>query len=241
MTILNFSLNMNVNINISSDFINGAKANTPIGLSVFAYGAVLGMICAQKGVEIYQLTLMNVFIFAGTSQFIIVDMWNNISEIFTIVAAALLINLRYFLIGASLNRLFKKSSMKDKFIYMHLVADENWAVTIERSKHENITPLFLFGGGICLFTIWSTGTYLGYIFGGFINDPSKYALDFAFIAIFTALCFNLYQDKRNLIPWLFAALIAYISEYFFGGNLYIVLGAIAGSLVGVVLEAKKYE
>ena len=41
----------------------------------------------------------------------------------------------------------------DKFIYMHLVADENWAVTIERSKRESITPLFLFGGGICLFSI----------------------------------------------------------------------------------------
>jgi len=226
---------------ISNDFVNGAKANTPIGLSVFAYGAVLGMICAQKGVEIYQLTLMNVFIFAGTSQFIIVDKWNNISEIFTIVAAALLINLRYFLIGASLNSLFKKSSLRDKFIYMHLVADENWAVTIERSQRESVTPLFLFGGGVCLFSIWSIGTYLGYIFAGFIDDPSKYALDFAFIAIFTALCFNLYQGKRNLVPWLTAAIVAYVSEYLFGGNLYIVLGAIAGSLVGVMSEEKKYE
>ena len=232
---------MYTNLYISNDFINGAKANTPIGFSVFAYGAVLGMICAQKGVEIYQLTLMNVFIFAGTSQFIIVDRWGNISEIFTIVAAALLINLRYFLIGASLNSLFKKSSLKDKFIYMHLVADENWAVTIERSQRESITPLFLFGGGICLFSVWSLGTYLGYIFAGFINDPSKYALDFAFIAIFTALCFNLYQDKRNLVPWITAAIIAYASEYLFGGNLYIVLGAIAGSLVGLMLESEKYE
>ena len=232
---------MTANINISNDFINGAKANTPIGLSVFAYGAVLGMICAQKGVEIYQLTLMNVFIFAGTSQFIIVDMWNDISEIFTVVTAALLINLRYFLIGASLNTLFKERPLKDKFIYMHLVADENWAVTIERHKRENITPLFLFGGGICLFSIWSIGTYLGYIFAGFINDPSKYALDFAFIAIFTALCFNLYQGKKNLIPWLIAAIIAYLSEYLFGGNLYIIFGAIAGSLAGMILEKKKYE
>ena len=232
---------MAANQYISNDFVNGSKANTPIGLSVFAYGAVLGMICAQKGVEIYQLTLMNVFIFAGTSQFIIVDKWNNISEIFTIVAAALLINLRYFLIGASLNSLFKKSSLRDKFIYMHLVADENWAVTIERSQRESITPLFLFGGGICLFSIWSIGTYLGYIFAGFIDDPSKYALDFAFIAIFTALCFNLYQGKRNLVPWLTAAIVAYVSEYLFGGNLYIVLCAIAGSLVGVMSEEKKYE
>ena len=226
---------------IPNDLVNGAKANTPIGLSVFAYGAVLGMICAQKGIEIYQLTLMNVFIFAGTSQFIIVDKWDNISEIFTIVAAALLINLRYFLIGASLNSLFKKSSLRDKFIYMHLVADENWAVTIERSQRESITPLFLFGGGICLFSIWSIGTYLGYIFAGFIDDPSKYALDFAFIAIFTALCFNLYQGKRNLVPWLTAAIVAYFSEYLFGGNTYIILGAIAGSLVGVMSEEKKYE
>jgi len=80
----------------SNDFLRGAQANVPIGVSVFSYGAVLGMICAQKGVELYQLTLMNIFIFAGTSQFIIVDMWNNIAEVFTIVIAALLINLRYF-------------------------------------------------------------------------------------------------------------------------------------------------
>ena len=225
---------------LSNDFFRGARANAPIGISVFAYGAVLGMICAQKGVEIYQLTLMNVFIFAGTSQFIIVDMWDNITEVFTIVIAALLINLRYFLIGASLNSLFKESSLKDKFLFMHLVADENWAVTIERSKYDSITPLFLFGGGICLFTIWSIGTYTGYIFSGFINDPSKYALDFAFIAIFTALCFNLYQSKINLIPWTSAAIVAYTSESLFGGNLYIVFGAIAGSLVGVFLEDKKY-
>jgi len=231
MTIDNTALN---------NFIRGIKANIPIGLSVFAYGAVLGMICSQKGVEIYQLTLMNVFIFAGTSQFIIVDMWEDLSQIFPIVLAALLINLRYFLIGASLNSLFKNSTIKEKIIYMHLVADENWAVTIERNKHEIITPLFLFGGGVCLFSIWSFGTYTGYLFAGFISDPSLYALDFAFIAIFTALCFNLYQNKTNLIPWTFAAVVAYICEYLFGGNLYIVLGAISGSLVGVLLEKKKY-
>jgi predicted branched-subunit amino acid permease len=41
------------------------------------------------------------------------------------ILAALMINLRYFLIGASLSALFQNSTSKEKMIYMHLCADEN--------------------------------------------------------------------------------------------------------------------
>lgn len=224
---------------MKNDFRDGFIANIPIGVSVFAYGSVLGMLCTQKGVSLLELVLMNFFIFAGSAQFVMVEMWSSTLDVIGIVLAALMINLRYFLVGASLNPLFVGSSKKEKFRYMHLVADENWAITINRMKNEELTPLFLFGGGVSLLLIWSLGTVMGYSLGGFISDPSKYGLDFAFVAIFTALAFNMYKGKENLIPWFITALVAIISEHFIPGKFYIVIGAIAGSLSAVYLTKEK--
>ena len=162
-----------------------------------------------------------------------VDMWSSSLDVLGIIIAALMINLRYFLVGASLNPLFIGSSKKEKFKYMHLVADENWAITMNRLKHEELTPLFLFGGGVSILFTWSLGTITGYTLGEFISDPSKYGLDFAFVAIFTALAFNMYKGSQDLIPWLFTAIVAIVCEHFIPGKFYIIAGAIAGSLSAV--------
>lgn len=226
---------------MKNDFRNGFIANLPIGVSVFAYGSVLGMLCTQKGVSLLELVLMNFFIFAGSAQFVIVEMWSSPLDIIGIVLAALMINLRYFLVGASLNPLFIGSSKKQKFKYMHLVADENWAITMNKMKTEEITPLFLFGGGVSILFVWCLGTLMGYNLGGFISDPAKYGLDFAFVAIFTALAFNMYKGKENLLPWFITALVAIISEHFIPGKFYIVIGAIAGSLSAVYLNKESKD
>ncbi|WP_024955066.1 AzlC family ABC transporter permease [Sulfurospirillum arcachonense] len=226
---------------MKNDFKNGFVANIPIGFSVAAYGSVCGMMSSQAGVEFYEMMLMNVFIFAGSSQMIIIEMWSDSLNVLGIILAALMINLRYFLIGASLSTLFQNSSKKEKLAYMHLCADENWAVTIAKAKKQDITPLFLFGGGVCLLLIWSASTSAGFVLGEFISDPSKYALDFAFVAIFTALTFNMYHGKNNLIPWVIAALVAIVAEYFIAGKFYIVFGALAGSFSAVYLHKDEDE
>lgn len=224
---------------MNDDFKNGFIANIPIGFSVFTYGSVLGMLCTQKGVELHELLLMNFFIFAGSAQFVIVDMWSNTLDVFGIVLASLMINLRYFLVGASLNPLFISSTKQDKFKYMHLVADENWAITMNNIKNKELSPLFLFGGGVSILFTWSLGTISGYTLGEFISDPSKYGLDFAFVAIFTALTFNMYKGKEDLVPWFVTALCAITCEYFIPGKFYIIIGAICGSFSAVYLHKRK--
>ncbi len=226
---------------MKNEFRDGFIANIPISFSVFAYGWVLGMLCVNKGIELYELVLMNVFIFAGSAQFVMVDMWSSSLDVIGIVLAALMINLRYFLIGASLNSLFINSSKKEKFKYMHFVTDECWAITMNRLKTQNITPVFLFGGGICIFSSWFIGTVFGFTLGEFIKDPSVYALDFAFVAIFTALCTNMFKGKEDLIPWLITALVAIVCEHYIQGKVYIIVGALAGSLSAVFLYKKEEE
>ena len=224
---------------MKNDFLDGFMANMPIGISVFTYGSVLGVLSTQKGVELFELVLMNIFIFAGSSQFVLVQVWDNTLDIVAMITAALLINLRYCLVGASLNPLFKQSSKKDKFKYMHFATDESWAITMQRLKSDDITPKFLFGGGVCIFLTWFIGTVLGYNLGEFINDPKTYGLDFAFVAIFFALALSMYKGRGDILPWIITAFVAVVSSMYIQGNFYIVIAAIVGSYSAVVLHKRK--
>ena len=88
--------------------------------------------------------------FAGSAQFIMVDMRQASISAVAIAIAIFIINLRYLLIGASLQPIFAGHSLWHKMVFMHLVADENWAVTIAEHRKSGADPLFLFGGGLLL-------------------------------------------------------------------------------------------
>ena len=210
---------------------SGFVATLPVALSVGAYGSVLGVLAAQKNISWIELLLMNLSIFAGSAQFVMVDLWISPLPVIEITVAVLVINLRYLLIGASLKPVFQGKPLRQKFMIMHLVADENWAVTMAAHRQGNASVGFLLGGGLCLFFVWSFGTMMGHRLGAVIRNPEIYALDFAFIAVFTALVIGLWRGKSDIIPWLVAATLAIIAEKFLPGKWYILIGGISGALV----------
>ena len=125
--------------------------------------------------------------------------------------------------------------MKEKFALMHLVADENWAVTMAAHRRGEAGPLFLFGGGVCVCSFWCMGTLLGHRLGAVIQNPEAYALDFAFVAVFTALAVSMWRGRQDALPWLVATVCAVAAEKLLPGKWYIVIGGLAGALVPALL------
>jgi len=201
--------------------------------SVAAYGSVLGVLAAQKGLSWLDLMFMNSAVFAGSAQFVMIDMWKTPLPVFEMALAVLVINLRYLLVGASLAPLFAGRSLLCKIFMMHLVADENWAVTMAELRRGPATVWFLFGGGLTLFLSWSCGTLAGLLGGGFVTHPEHYALDFAFTAVFTALAVGLWRGKGDLLPWLVAGGLALLAHHFLPGKWYIVIGGLGGAITAM--------
>lgn len=78
----------------------GAVANIPLAVSAVTYGGVLGVLSAQKGVTWAEMSAMNLLMFAGSAQFVMVDMWQAPLSVLAVAIAVFIINLRYLLIGA---------------------------------------------------------------------------------------------------------------------------------------------
>ena len=209
----------------------GCVANVPVAASVAVYGSILGVLAAQKGLLWYELLLMNLSVFAGSAQFVMVDMWITPLPILEILLAVVVINFRYLLIGASLQPLFQGTTLSHKLAMMHLVADENWAVTMAEYRKGRASTYFLFGGGLCVLSAWCAGTLFGHRLGAIIEHPEAYALDFVFVAVFTALVTSLWRGKQDLLPWIAAAGLAFLAWQTIPGKWYIVIGGVGGALV----------
>jgi len=213
-----------------TDFMKGVRANMPLVPSVVAYASVLGVLAAQKSIAWTDFMALNVFMFAGSAQFLLVDMWNAPLPVVEMALAAFVINMRYMLIGASLKELFAQESMLRKLIIMHFVADENWAMTMLAARKGTTTVFHLLGGGMFLMVVWSSSTMVGMVLGSSIPDPKLFALDFAFTAVFTALAVSLWQGKQDIVPWLVAIAVSVLTERFLPGKWYILSGGISGAL-----------
>lgn len=210
--------------------LRGVRANLPMAVSAMAYGGVFGVISGNQGVSWAEMLAMNLLLFAGSAQLVMIEMWKTPLPIVEIGLAVLVINLRYLLIGASLRPVFRGSPLWKKVFGMHLVADENWAVTIAEHRRCGATPAFLFGGGLLLLSAWNLATLSGNILGTSLSHPERWGLDYAFVSVFAALALSLWRGRGDIWPWLVAAVLAVVGQYLLPGKLYIVLGGVGGAV-----------
>jgi len=218
---------------------SGFFANLVVAASVGAYGSVLGVLAAKKGLSWFELLAMNLSVFAGSAQFVMVDMWLPPLPVVEITLAVLVINMRYLLIAASLEPLFAGTSLRHKALFMHLVADENWAMTMARFHRQKVTSYFLLGGGICVQSAWCLGTMTGHRLGAVIAEPERFGLDFAFVAVFTALVFSFWRGRQDLLPWAVTAVLAFLGASLVPGKWYILIGGIGGALTASFIPVSK--
>jgi branched chain amino acid efflux pump len=144
------------------------------------------------------------------------------------------VGLRHVLMGAALGPVFSKLPRLKAYGSVFFMADENWALTMGEFSKGRRDAAFLLGGGLLMFVAWSGSTLVGGVFGGAVEDPARWGLDFAFTAVFLALICGMWEGRSQILPWATAAVVAVAAHQWLPGEWYILLGGLAGSLAGVV-------
>ncbi|WP_137150766.1 AzlC family ABC transporter permease [Devosia sp. FKR38] len=227
----------------ADQFFAGARACIPVVLSVAAYGMVWGVLARGAGLSQLEVLLMSGLVFAGSAQFVALDLWTATPATLPIgplILAALVINLRYLLLTATLRPLFRPDQTGRGALMMGIVSDETWAMTMLEMQQGRGTIAFLLGGGVLAYVCWLLTTLLGFMLGSAIADPATYGLDFAFTATFLVLLLGMWKGKADLLPWAVAALSATIASHLVPGNWYVLIGGLAGSLAGAIADSVRH-
>ncbi|MFD1252221.1 MULTISPECIES: AzlC family ABC transporter permease [Devosia] len=228
---------------VLDQFLAGARACVPVAISVAAYGLVWGVLARGAGLSALEVMMMSGFVFAGSAQFVALDLWTSTPATLPIgplVLAALIVNLRYLLLTATLRPLFPQDKLGSGALSMYLVTDENWAMTVAAMARGQGSVAFLMGGGALAWISWMSTNLTGYFLGSAIDDPSRWGLDFAFTATFLALLLGMWKGRGDLLPWFVAALAAIVTQHWLQGSWHILVGGIVGSLAGAIMEVRKH-
>jgi 4-azaleucine resistance transporter AzlC len=215
----------------------GVRRSVPLALSDAAYGVVFGVLARQAGLSLVECVLMSALVYAGSAQFIALGMWASPVPVVSLILSTLVVNLRYLLMGATLWPWLARLSAVVRYASLFLLSDENWALSVAEYEGGKSDPSFLVGSGFLLYSAWVSGTVVGRVAGAVVANPAAWGLDFAFTALFAALLTGRYGGKRDLLPWFVAALVAVGAAWALPGKWYILLGALAGSVVGVMRNA----
>lgn len=218
----------------------GVRMFTPVAISIAAYGLVWGVLAGQAGLSVLEVALMSGLVFAGSSQFVVLEMWTPGSlPIVSIVIAAAIINLRLLLMSATLRPLLSPLPLPAALGATFFVSDESWAMTMTEVRKGKASIAFYLGVGTLCWFAWMFSTLVGRVLGAFIDDPTKYGLDFAFTATFLALLLGMWKGRGDLVPWIVAALTAIATSQLIAGNWYIIVGGLVGSFAGALAETRK--
>ena len=113
-------------------------AYVPIGL-------LWGTLAAGKGFSALEAMLMSIFVYAGASQFVAVDMWREPVPLVLLIATTLVVNLRHVLMSASLSRHIGTVPNGWRYALMYILTDEGWAIAERRALKGPLDLGFLLG------------------------------------------------------------------------------------------------
>jgi 4-azaleucine resistance transporter AzlC len=215
-------------------FRRGMVAAIPVGIGVAAYGLVFGVLSRQVGLSLLEVVLMNTLVFAGAAQTAALDLWTHPLPIAAIVVTTLLINLRNLLLGASIRPWIGHHPGRRVYPWLHILADEGWALAMSRHARGERDVGFLFGALAAVGLSWVPSVIVGFLLGGRIGDPAAIGLDFAFTAIFAAMLIGTWRSRFDLGPWAAAGLAAWLAHLWLPGTWYVVIGAVAGCAVAAL-------
>ncbi|MGH1359202.1 MAG: AzlC family ABC transporter permease [Burkholderiaceae bacterium] len=188
------------------EFWQAVRDISPLALGVAVYGLAFGLLAAQASMSELQVGVMGAFVFGGASQIVAVERLVAGVGATAAIAAAVALNLRLFLVTASIRDVFQNRPVWQLFLGAHFTTDENWALLLStRAGGRAAGYWYLVGGGACLFVAWIVSTVAGVYFSAAIPEPRALGMDFAFTAAFIAIARSLWRGRSDLIPWISSA------------------------------------
>lgn len=188
---------------IRNDVLLGFVHFLPVGIVIFGYALVFGVLAVGSGLTVAEACLMSLTIFAGASQFIALPMIQKGATIWALTAMAFVVNLRHLLYGLNIGRKYQEAGTLKLLAISLGIVDETYAFhTVGPGGPIKSIPYYT-GTAICSYAVWNTGTLLGGLAGKWASAIDTAGLDFAMLAVFISMVGS---SVRRRADWLVVGL-----------------------------------
>ena len=217
------------------------KAAFPHTIPVFAGYCFLGMsygfLMKASGFPFWYPILTSMVIFAGSMEFMTVNLLLGAFDLLQALALTLMINARHLFYGLSMLGKYRNMEAKKPYLIFGLT-DETFSVNCATEPPEGIDRgWFYFFITILDHSYWVLGATLGGIFGSLISFNTE-GLDFVMTALFVVILLEHLLTTENKKSAITGMTLSLAMLLVFGADGFMI-PAMASILVVLTLRAKK--
>jgi 4-azaleucine resistance transporter AzlC len=180
-------------------FKEGLKAGIPIAVGYLPIAITFGLMTKAAGIPSYVGILMSLILYAGASQFVGINLLVLGAASWEIVLTTFILNLRHFLMSASLSQSLKPKSSKSLLpLISYGITDETFTVASLNSK-DKLDVYYLLGLNIIAFSAWNIGTWCGLFLASGLPQSLKDSMGIALYAMFLGLLIPSAAKSRSVL------------------------------------------
>ena len=220
---------------IRQEFYDGLKKALPIGIGFIPIAMSFGVLAAQSNISFIDSILMSSMVFAGSSQFMAVNMLTIGAHSFEIIFATFVLNFRHFIMSISMMNKLKHLPLHQKALISLGITDEAFALIVmdKESDNKKISVHYIAGIIILSYISWVFGTILGGLLSMFIPASLGDSMAIGIYAMFISLLLPSIKSnyKVGIVSGISGGL-CYLFNIFFSSGWAIVMATIIGGLLG---------
>jgi len=209
----------------------GIIASLPIAVGYIPIAITFGVIAQSAGLTLVQALSMSLFVFAGASQFVGVNLIAMGVPFAEIVLTTFILNFRHFLMSSSLATKFAPMKRSMLALIGFGITDETFSLASLQSG--KLGAAFLLGLNFTAYTAWAVGTGLGVILGAGMPPMLQSSMGIGLYAMFIGLLVPGMKKSLKATAIAIAAGITNLVFYnYFSVGWSIILATITGALIG---------
>lgn len=213
-------------MNKKSTLKHSFKASIPVMAGYIVLGMGFGILLQSKGYGWWWAALMSVSIYAGSMQYVAIDLISGGASLITTAIMTLMVNIRHLFYGITMLEKYKNTGKKKPYL-IYSLTDETFSLvcspvlpdTIDKNLYYLLVSLFdQF--------YWVLGSIIGGIVGSAIAFNTA-GIDFSMTALFVVIFVDQWEKTKQHIPAITGVVISVICLLIFGSSNFLIPSMIA--------------
>ena len=179
-------------------FKTAFKDSIPVMAGYIVLGTAFGVLLADKGYGFIWAFVMSFTIYAGSMQFVAINLLTSGASLISAAIMTLLVNARHIIYGISMIEKYRDTGKAKPYLIFSLT-DETYALVC-RGNPENTDSkkyyLYISALNQCY---WIAGSIIGTLIGSAVTFDTA-GIDFAMTALFTVIFVDQLLHSKNVIP-----------------------------------------
>ena len=208
----------------------------PVMAGYISLGIAFGLLLQSIGYGSIWAFLMSLFIYAGSAQFLAVELLSAGATLTHVALLTFLLNFRHLFYGLSMLEKYRGTGIRKIYLIFGLT-DETYALLTGYKTPEGLSDKnYYFAVTLMNQMYWILGCVIGSAAGSIIPFDTT-GIDFAMTALFAVLVVEQWKTNKNHIPAISGFLITIAALYVFGADSFLIPALIVMSFALMCMKS----